>query len=141
MGPVGAISEPAAASSASWKSWMLMAYAAALGVFGAGAGLLSLGTIKLAGEWGTDFDPGWLGGHWWWVAVTAAAGRRGRRATAAGPACLRGVPGLFDDLRADDCRRRDWSPGTVAVSAVSLVGGASVGPEKVLASVGGGAGS
>ena len=139
MGPVGAISGPAAASSASWKSWMLMAYAAALGVFGAVAGLLSLGTIKLAGEWGTDFGPGWLGGHWWWVGVTAAAGvvvgvlRRWTRLPER-------VPGLFDDLR-DDTFDAKLVPGTVAVSAVSLVGGASVGPEKVLASVGAGAGS
>jgi len=32
-------------------------------------------------------------------------------------------------------------PGTVAISAVSLIGGASVGPEKVLTSIGGGVGS
>ena len=32
-------------------------------------------------------------------------------------------------------------PGVVAVSAVSLIGGASLGPEKALATMGGGAGS
>ncbi|HTZ64985.1 MAG TPA: chloride channel protein [Solirubrobacteraceae bacterium] len=72
------------------------------------------------------------------MAVTAAAGvavgllRRLTRLPEA-------VPGLFEDLRAQHV-----DPGlvwrTVAVSAVSLIGGASVGPEKVLASLGGGAG-
>ena len=50
------------------------------------------------------------------------------------------VPGLFDDLQAEHVDP-GLVPGTVAVSAVSLIGGASVGPEKVLASIGGGVGS
>ncbi|MGD0808386.1 MAG: chloride channel protein [Acidimicrobiales bacterium] len=50
------------------------------------------------------------------------------------------VPGLFEDLQAEDFDLA-LLPGTVAVSAVSLIGGASVGPEKVLASMGAGAGS
>jgi len=117
---------------------MLVGYAAALGVFGALAGLVCLETIKFGERWGTYSSPGWFGGHWWWVAVTAAAGvavgllRRLTRLPEA-------VPGLFEDLRAQHV-----DPGlvwrTVAVSAVSLIGGASVGPEKVLASLGGGAG-
>jgi len=116
-----------------------MGYAAVLGTFGAFAGLVSLGIIKLGGRWGTVSSPGWFGGHWWWVAVTAAAGvvvgllRRLSRLPEA-------VPGLFEDLRAGHVDP-GLVPGTVAASAVSLIGGASVGPEKVLASVGGGAGS
>ena len=50
------------------------------------------------------------------------------------------VPGLFEDLKAEDFDPR-LLPGTIAVSAVSLIGGASVGPEKVLASMGAGVGS
>ena len=50
------------------------------------------------------------------------------------------VPGLFDDLRAEHFDA-GLVPGTMAVSAVSLIGGASVGPEKVLATMGAGAGS
>jgi H+/Cl- antiporter ClcA len=116
-----------------------MGYATALGVFGAFAGLVSLGIIKFGVRWGTGSGPGWFSGHWWWVAVTAATGvvvgllRRLTRVPEK-------VPGLFEDLQAEDFDLA-LLPGTVAVSAVSLIGGASVGPEKVLASMGAGAGS
>jgi H+/Cl- antiporter ClcA len=119
--------------------WVLMGYATALGVFGAFAGLVSLGAVKFGVRWGTDSGPGWLGGHWWWVAVTAAAGvvvgllRRLTRLPEE-------VPGLFDDLHAEHFDA-GLLPGTVAVCLVSLIGGASVGPEKLLASMGAGAGS
>ena len=116
-----------------------MGYAVALGVFGAFAALVYLGAIKFGSRWGADFRPGWFGGHWWWVGVTAAAGvvvgllRRLTRLPEE-------VPGLFDDLQADHFDTR-LAPGVMAVSAVSLIGGASVGPEKVLASMGAGAGT
>jgi H+/Cl- antiporter ClcA len=119
--------------------WVLMGYAAALGVFGAFAGLALLGAVKFGDRWSTGSDPGWFGGHWWWVAVTAAAGvvvgllRRLTRLPEE-------VPGLFDDLQAEHFDA-GLAPGTVAVSLVSLIFGASVGPEKLLASVGAGAGS
>jgi len=119
--------------------WVLVGYAAALGVFGAFAGLVSLGIIKFGGTWSTHSRPGWFGGHWWWVAVTAAAGvvvgllRRLTRLPEE-------VPGLFEDLKAEHFDAGQL-PGTMAVSAVSLIGGASVGPEKVLASMGAGTGS
>ncbi len=116
-----------------------MGYAAALGVFGGFAGLVFLWVIKSGGNWYTDSRPGWFGGHWWWVAVTAAAGAVVgllRRLTR-----LPGdIPGLFGDLQAGHVDP-GLVPGTVAVSLVSLIGGASVGPEKVLGAVGGGAGS
>ena len=54
--------------------WMLMAYAVALGIFGAFAGLVFMGVIGLGEDWYTDSNPGWFEGHWWWVAVAAAAG-------------------------------------------------------------------
>ncbi len=118
---------------------MLVGYAVVLGVFGAFAGLVSLGAIKLGSRWTTKFDPSWFGGHWWWVAVTAGVGlvvgllRRLTRLP-------EDVPGFFEDVRA---ARVDplLVPGTIAVSVLSLIGGASVGPEKVLASMGGGVGS
>jgi chloride channel protein, CIC family len=116
-----------------------VAYAVALGVFGAFAGLAILGVIKLGGSWYADSHPGWFGGYWWWVAVTAAAGLAVgvlRRLTR----LPEEVPGLLEDLRADSVDL-GLVPGTVAVSIVSLIGGASVGPEKVLGTVGGGAGS
>jgi len=132
---------PAGGPPVTWKRefWVLIGYAAVLGVFGAFVGLVSLGAIKFGSRWAADSHPGWFGGHWWWVAVTAAAGavvgllRRLTRLPEA-------VPGLFDDLRAG---RFDAGqvPGIMAVSAVSLIGGASVGPEKLLASMGAGAGN
>lgn len=98
-----------------------------------------IGVIKFGGKWYTDSHPGWFGGHWWWVAVAAAAGvvvgllRRLTRLPEQ-------VPGLFEDLKTEHV-----DPGLVAgvavVSAVSLIGGASLGPEKALGTMGGGAGS
>jgi len=119
--------------------WVLVGYATALGVSGAFVGLVYLGVIKFGGRWGAGFRPGWFGGHWWWVGGTTAAGvavgllRRLTRLPEE-------VPGLFDDLQAEHFDPR-LVPGTMAVSAVSLIGGASVGPEKVLATMGAGAGS
>lgn len=116
-----------------------MGYALALGVFGAVAGLVFIGVIKFGGKWYGDTDPGWFGGHWWWVAVTAAAGavvgllRRLTRLP-------HDVPGLVVDLQAERVEPR-LVPAIVAVSAVSLIGGASLGPEKALGSMGGGMGS
>jgi H+/Cl- antiporter ClcA len=138
---VGAMLRPAGAAPVTQKRefWALIGCAAVLGVFGAFAGLVSLGAIKFGSRWGADYHPGWFGGHWWWLAVTAAAGAMVgllRRLTR----LPEQVPGLFDDLQAE---RFDAGHvlGTIAVSAVSLIGGASVGPEKVLASMGAGAGS
>ena len=116
-----------------------MGYAAVLGVFGAFAGLVFIGVIKLGGKWYSDSHPGWFGGHWWWVAVAASAGvavgllRRLTRLPA-------DVPGLFADLQTEHVNP-GLVPGIVAVSTVSLIGGASLGPEKALGSMGGGAGS
>ncbi len=119
--------------------WVLMGYAVALGVFGAFAGLVFMGVIDFGGKWYTDSDPGWFGGQWWWVAVTAAAGvvvgllRRLTRLPEQ-------IPGLFEDLKDGHVDPR-LVPGITAVSAVSLIGGASLGPEKALGAVGGGAGT
>jgi hypothetical protein len=50
------------------------------------------------------------------------------------------VSGLFADLQTEHVDP-GLVPGIVAVSTVSLIGGASLGPEKALGSMGGGAGS
>ena len=119
--------------------WVLMAYALVLGVFGAFAGLVFMGVIGFGGRWYVDADPGWFGGQWWWVAVTAGAGvvvgllRRVMRLPEE-------IPGLIADLKEGHVNPR-LVPGIAVVSAVSLVGGASLGPEKALGSMGGGAGS
>ncbi len=118
--------------------WVLTGYAVALGVLGGFTGLVFLRVVTLGGSWYSAAGPGWFGGHWWWILVTTAAG------VVVG--MLRqlfglhdDVPGLVEDLRAGYVDPT-LVPGTVAVSLASLFGGASVGPEKVLASMGGGAG-
>src|SRR6476660_756587 len=119
--------------------WVLMGYAVALGVFGAFAGLVFMGVIGFGGRWYADADPGWFGGQWWWVAVTAGAGvvvgllRRLMRLPEQ-------IPGLIPDLQEGHVEPR-MVPGITVVSAVSLIGGASLGPEKALGSVGGGFGT
>jgi H+/Cl- antiporter ClcA len=119
--------------------WVLMAYAVALGVFGALVALVFMGVIGVGNNWYTDSDSGWFGGQWWWVAITAAAG--------VGVGLLRHVtrlpeqiPGLIADMKEEEVNPR-LVPGIVAASAVSLIGGASLGPEKALGSMGGGAGT
>ena len=115
-----------------------MAYALGLGVFGAFAALLFMGVIGFGNNWYTVSDPGWFGGQWWWVGVTAAAGvvvgllRRLTHVPAK-------IPTLVEDLERAYVDPRSV-PGIVAVSAVSLIGGASLGPEEALGAMGGGAG-
>src|SRR3954454_16949554 len=117
--------------------WVLMGYALGLGIFGACAALLFMGVVGLGNNWYTASDPDWCGGHWWWVAVTVAAGGVVgllRRLTHL-PA---DIPSLDDDLEQGHVDLQ-VVPGVVAVSAVSLIGGASLGPEQALGSMGGGA--
>ena len=119
--------------------WVLLGYAVVLGVFGAAAALVFIGVIKVGGKWYDDTQTGWFGGHWWWVAVAAAAGVLVgllRRLTH----LPEQVPGLFEDLKTGDVDPK-LVPGVAVVSAVSLMGGASLGPEKALGTMGGGAGS
>ena len=119
--------------------WVLVGYAVALGAFGAFAALIFVGAITFGGKWYSDSHPGWFGGHWWWVAVAAAAGvavglvRRLTRLPWK-------TPGLFEDLSTEHVDP-GLVPGIAAVSLVALIGGASLGPEKALGSMGGGAGS
>lgn len=130
-------SVPAPPFSQTPQFWVLMVNALGLGVFGACVALLFMGLIGFGDNWYTDSDPGWFGGQWWWVGVTAAAGvvvgllRRWTHLPAK-------IPSLIDDLEHGHVDRQSV-PGIVAVSAVSLIGGASLGPEQALGAMGGGA--
>ncbi len=121
--------------------WVMMRHAAVFGVVLAFAGLAYLGLIKGGTNvWFTlPKNPGWFDGSLWWVAVTAGAGvlvgvlRRAFRVPAK-------LPGLVREVRAERVEP-SAVPGAVAVSLVSLVGGASLGPEAGLGLMGGGLGT
>ena len=121
--------------------WVIVRYAILFGVVLAFAGLAFLGLVK----GGTDLwftlpeDPGWLDGSLWWVAVTAGAGvivgvlRRVFRV----PLKLAGTVKELQEQRVEP----STVPAAVAVSLVSLAGGASLGPEDALGKMGGGLGT
>ena len=119
--------------------WLLLRDALIFGVLLAFAGLAFLGVTQGGDFWFDPSDNGWLGGSLWWVAVTAGAGivvgllRRAFRMP-------EHQAGLIKELQ-DERVEPSGVPGTVAVSAVSLVGGASLGPEQALGSMGGGLGT
>lgn len=116
--------------------WRLMGYAAILGVVGAVAGILFLGVTSIGETWYGDPGLAWFDGPVWWVGVAAVAGlivgilRR-----------LLGMPqkapGLIEDLKSEQVDPMGV-PSVVAVSAISIIGGASLGPEVALGQVGGG---
>ena len=131
--------EPSSPLTKTRSFWALMSYAVALGALGAVAALLFMEVIGFGDNWYTDPTFGWFGGQWWWIAVTAAAGLL--------VGLLRRVThlpdhtsGLIADLQDERVDPRPV-PAIVVVSAVSLIGGASLGPEKALGSVGGGLGT
>jgi H+/Cl- antiporter ClcA len=121
--------------------WASMGYAALFGVVLGFAALAFLGLLKGGTKlWFTlPKDPGWFDGNLWWVAVTAAAGvlvgvlRRFLRVPAE-------LPGTLQELK-DQRVEPSTAPAAVVVSLVSLVGGASLGPEDALGKMGGALGT
>jgi len=113
-----------------------MGYAALLGVVGVIAGLTFISVTNLGSQWYGEAGTGWFEGHPWWVLVAGGAGllvgllRRYLHMPDQ-------VPGLIEDLRSERVDRKAV-PSIVAVSAVSLIGGASLGPEVALGQMGGG---
>ena len=121
--------------------WRIIGYAAAFGLVLAFAALAFLGLLKGGTKlWFTLPDnPGWFDGSLWWVAVTAGAGvlvgvlRRWWRVPAE-------LPGTFKEIH-DQRVEPATAPAAVGVSLVSLVGGASLGPEDALGKMGGALGT
>ena len=121
------------------RFWWLLGYAIILGAFGAVAGLVFLGVTGLGEQVYGNPGNGWMQGNVWWVAVAAGAGLI--------VGVLRHVmhvpdktPGIVENLENEHVDPA-LVPSIVAVSAVSLLGGASLGPEVALGSMGGGLGS
>ena len=119
--------------------WAALAYAALLGVFGAALALVFLGLVHRGSQWFHAGSNGWFGGQWWWIGVTAAAGLL--------VAVLHRVtnlpdktPGVMQDLQSGEADPT-LVPGILLVSLASLIGGASLGPEKALGSTVGGVAS
>jgi H+/Cl- antiporter ClcA len=121
--------------------WVMMRDAALLGVVLAFAALAFLGLLKGGTKlWFTlPNDPGWFDGSLWWVGVTAGAGvlvgllRRVLRVPVS-------LAGTFKELK-DERVEPSTVPSAVVVSLVSLLGGASLGPEDALGKLGGGLGT
>jgi H+/Cl- antiporter ClcA len=121
--------------------WTIVGYAVVFGLVLAVAALAFLGLVKSGGKvWFTlPKNPGWFSGSLWWVAVTAAAGvlvgvlRRVLRLPAK-------LAGTLKELR-DERVEPSTVLSAVAVSLVSLIGGASLGPEDALGKMGGGLGT
>jgi H+/Cl- antiporter ClcA len=121
--------------------WTIIGYAVVFGLVLAVAALAFLGLLKGGTKlWFTlPKNPDWFSGSLWWVAVTAAAGvlvgvlRRVFRLPAK-------MPGTMKELR-DERVEPSTVLKAVAVSLVSLVGGASLGPEDALGKMGGGLGT
>jgi H+/Cl- antiporter ClcA len=110
------------------KFWRLCGYAVVIGLFG---GVATWVFTKVVAEgtkvlWPDEIDYEFLGGEVWWIGVIAGAGlvvgllRRLTRVP-------EDVQGAFPQIEG---RRIDYrtAPQTVLVSAISLIGGASVGP-------------
>jgi H+/Cl- antiporter ClcA len=118
--------------------WGLLLTAAILGVIGAVSGIVFLAIIGVGENWYGETSNGWFDGHWWWIAVSVSAGVivAGLRRWLAMPDK---TPGLIEDLSSAHIDTA-MVPKIVAVSAVSLIGGASIGPEVALGQLGGGAG-
>jgi H+/Cl- antiporter ClcA len=120
---------------------MIVGYALFFGVVLGFGGLAFLGLVSGGTElWFTlPNHPGWLDGNLWWVAVTAGAGlfvgvlRRVLRVPLE-------IPGTVKEIK-EERVEPSLVPKAVAVSLVSLVGGASLGPEQALGMLGGGLGA
>ena len=125
----------------SLEFWRPVWWALLLGVF---AGVFSLGYLWLERLgfqllWPEEPPTGWFSGEWWWILIPTGAG------VVVGtlyqvfhlPARL---PGFVEELEEG---RVEWrhAPGAVIVALVSLIGGASLGPEAPLGTGSGGAGS
>jgi H+/Cl- antiporter ClcA len=107
--------------------WLRMGNAIIIGALAGLAALTFTQIVRLGTSliWPDEIDYGWLGGEWWWVALLGTTG------------LIVGVMRLFlplDDLNGslaiiqDSSVDRSTALPAIAVSLVSMIGGASLGP-------------
>lgn len=119
--------------------WQLLGWAVLLGAFMGLVAVVFLAAIDLGIEliWPEATPTGLFSGEWWFIPLIGSFGVAVgllRRVLKVEPV----IPGLFEEIEE---RRVEPSKvlGRVAVAFVSLMSGASVGPEAPLATMGGGA--
>ncbi len=121
--------------------WRLVAHAAFIGLLAGAAAWIFTAVVELSTEslWGEDIEYAFMGGEWWWLLVTTGAG------LAVGwlrhwlnvPEDPTGSLAAIQEARVE----HRTAVQTIAVSAVSLIGGASLGPFDAATRSGGGIGS
>jgi len=121
--------------------WTVVAYAVLLGVLGGLIAVVFIGAINWLVEliWSEPAGVGLFEGEPWWILLIAAFGLfigLIRKALKVQPV----IPGLFDEI--SERRVEPMTvPKRVLVAFVSLLSGASVGPEAPLGAMGGGLGT
>jgi H+/Cl- antiporter ClcA len=121
--------------------WRLVMHAAVIGLLAGAAAWIFTRVVKLGTEaiWGEDITYDFMGGEWWWLVVTGGAGLMvgWLRHWLKVPEDPTGSLAAIQEARVD----HRTALQTVAVSAVSLIGGASLGPFDAATRSGGGIGS
>ncbi|KAG5180678.1 hypothetical protein JKP88DRAFT_323381 [Tribonema minus] len=124
--------------------WKQLCYALLFGVILSFIGLAFLNIIEeTPKQWmGSSYDSytavGFMDGKWWWLGVTTGC------ATVVG--CLRAAfmmedpPGFVHEIKTQQADYRR-APLVILTSAISLAGGASLGPEAGMGAVGGAVGA
>lgn len=121
--------------------WTVVAYAVVLGLVGGLVAVVFIGLIDWIVElvWSEPSGVGFFDGEPWWILLIAGFGLLIgviRRVLKVEPV----IPGLFDEI-AERRVEPTTVPKRVLVAFVSLLSGASVGPEAPLGAMGGGLGT
>lgn len=107
--------------------WRTMGRAAIIGVLAGVVALAFILIVKFGTDliWPEEIDYGWLGGEWWWVAVLGGTGLIVGIMRLLLP--VDGLSGSLAIIQESSVDRSTALPA-IAISIVSLVGGASLGP-------------
>lgn len=121
--------------------WRLILHAVVIGLLAGAAAWVFTRVVARGTEavWGEDIDYAFMSGEWWWLIVTAGAGLLvgWLRHWLNVPEDPTGSLAAIQEAQVD----HRTALQTIAVSAVSLIGGASLGPFDAATRSGGGIGS